>query len=147
MNKGHWTGIEPDHYNSFGFIYLITDHTTGRKYIGKKGYWKARQVYGCKGKVMDRRSKKWKMKCWSVSDWPTYKGSSQTLKDHMKKYPDHEYTFEILRNVPSKTLLTYWETKEQWNRDVLTAKLPDGTFEYFNQSVSAIRFRPMLEEE
>ena len=56
-----------------GFVYIITNNINGKKYIGKKNFFKKRK------------------KIVSVSDWKTYYGSSETLKNDIKKYYKTNY--------------------------------------------------------
>jgi len=140
--RGHWVGRIPDPKKYFGFIYIITDKTSGRAYVGRKQYWSAKAgVKGCKSRVVDRASKRWKVSCWKPSDWKTYKGSSRALLDWMRDHPDHEYEYKIIKQCRAKGILTYSEVQEQWKRNVLGAKLPDGQWAYFNGNIGAIRFR------
>jgi hypothetical protein len=146
-NQGHWGGEKADPYHYFGFIYLIEDLTSGRKYIGKKQYWKAIDSRkGCKSKtrITDKQSPAFKCRCWSEMDWRDYKGSSPNLKKWMKEYPDNEYKYTILRQCRSRGQLHYEELKELWGRDVMAKRHPkDPTmYEYFNRSIGAIKFRP-----
>ena len=140
-NQGHWTLQTADPYNFLGFVYLITDHTTGRKYVGKKMMFRGKSFTGCKSKVSDRQSPKWRCKCWSDSGWRTYTGSSNKLNQHMKENPDNNYTFEILYQCRSKASLAYVEAREMWKRDVLNAKLENGEWEFFNENIPPVRFR------
>ena len=58
--------------DNYGFVYLITNTLTGRKYIGKKFF------YSSKTKVVKGKKKKFKVS----SDWKTYYGSSaEVTKD------------------------------------------------------------------
>jgi len=139
----HWTGITPDPLNNWGFIYIIRDVTTGQGYVGRKQYFFAKQgAKGCKSRVVDRSSPKWKCSCWIPSNWKTYKGSSKILDKHMATHPDHEYTFEIIHQCHSRGELSYWEVRYQWELLVLTARLPDGTRQYFNGNIGGIKFIP-----
>ena len=142
--KSHWVGLaEPEKY--FGFIYLITDLTSGLKYVGKKQYWMGTsKIRGCKGKSYDKGSPKWNEKCWKESGWRTYKGSSKILTEYMKLNKDHKYSYEILKQCRSRASLNYHELKELWSRDVLTKEL-EGQYEYFNVSIGAIKYRPPKE--
>ncbi len=146
MNKDHhWVGEEPDPDKFFGFIYMIRDETIGKSYIGKKTYFFSKQgVYGCKSKVFDRSSDKWKDKCWKSSDWKTYKGSCKELTKHLKENPDNNYTYTILRQCCSKGQLTYYECYYLWKYDVLTEVLADGVRAFFNSAIGAVRFIPKL---
>jgi len=142
-NQGHWVGLKADPYHYFGFIYIITDETTGRKYIGKKQYWSAKhRIKGCKSKVTDRQSKQWKCKCWKDHNWRDYKGSSPSLAKWMKDNPDNNYTYEIIKQCRSKGSLHYHELKMLWDMNVLTETFEDGEYVYFNRSIGAIKFRP-----
>lgn len=146
MTRGHWTeGEVPDPDNYFGFIYKIDDVTAGKSYIGRKQYWKAKQgVKGCKSKVADRGSPRWKECCWLPSGWESYKGSSKNLKDWMKKYPNHEYRYTILKNCRSRGVLSYMECKYLWDNRVLETVDEDGDYIFFNMQIGAIKFRPKL---
>lgn len=147
-NQGHWVGLKADTKNFFGFIYLITDTETNRKYIGKKQFFFAKpRAKGCRSKVADRQSPKWKGCCWKDSGWRDYKGSSPSLAKWMKANPDNIYTYEIIQLCRSRGLLTYTEVAEMWERKVLETKLPDGEYEYFNRHIGAIKFRPQVFEE
>ena len=142
-NQGHWVGLKADTKNYFGFIYIIRDLKSGRKYIGKKQFFGARRVMkGCKSKVTDRQSPKWKSCCWREMAWRTYSGSSKSLDKWRTKNPDHEYVHEIIHLCRSKGVLHYMELKEMWDRDVLKGRLSSGEHRYFNRSIGAIKFRP-----
>lgn len=146
MSNGHWAGLTPDPVHNIGFIYLIEDLTTGYKYVGKKNYWVAKQgVSGCKSKCQDRGDPKWNPKCWRDSNWRVYKGSSKALTQHIKDNPMNNYRFTILRNCRSRGVLSYCECEEQYDRRVLTHRLDNGKYEYFNLSIGAIRFRPKVD--
>ena len=56
-----------------GFVYLITERDTGKKYIGKKFFWSKRRLPPLKGKSRKRTVVK-------ESDWKDYYGSSEHLK-------------------------------------------------------------------
>lgn len=140
-NQGHWTGQKANPYKYLGFVYLITDHTTGRKYVGKKMYYRGKSIPGCKGRVTDRQSDKWRCRCWSDSGWREYTGSSNKLNKHLKECPDNQYTFEIIYQCRSKASLAYVESREMWQRDVLSSKLDNGEWEYFNENIPPVRFR------
>ncbi len=147
-NQGHWKGAKADPYHYLGFIYIISDDTINRHYIGKKQYWLRRgRIKGCRRVVTDKQSNKFSMRCWKESDWRTYKGSSPSLCKHMRKYPDNKYDFRILYQCRSKGELHYMELKELWSRDVIAKQNDEGGYEYFNRSIGAIKFRPPIYEE
>lgn len=147
-NQGHWTGLEVNPDKHFGFIYRITHNPSGRRYIGRKQIWMAKQgVKGCRSRVMDRQSPKWNDKCWRESNWKVYTGSSKNLLKHISEHDVSEYTFEIIEICTSRGELTYCEARAQWDARVLEATLPDGSYEYFNGQIGACKFRPKLHKE
>ena len=93
----------------FGFVYLITHHQTGRKYIGKKFFTKAgtRQIKGKKKKIR------------KASDWESYWGSNTELQAEVKQNGEDEYTREILYLCKSRSECSYWETFEIFSRQAL----------------------------
>jgi hypothetical protein len=116
---GHWTcNIEiPQEY--YGFIYLITNKTNNRKYIGKKQ---------CKSKRKKplRKGKKNRVSVIKETDWMTYTGSCNELNDDIAKTGKDNFTFEIIRFCNSKWEMGYYEIQEQIFKQVLL------TSEYYN---------------
>ena len=94
---------------NIGYVYLITNKITGRKYIGKKLFWfsKTRTVKG--------KKKKEKV----LSDWKEYWSSSEELKNDVKSLGEENFTREILYLCSSKGEMSYLELKEQIVNDVL----------------------------
>ena len=102
-----------------GFVYIITNQTDGRKYIGKKlARFKVTKP-PLKGKKNKRRSTK-------ESDWRTYWGSSDHLLDDVQRLGEENFTREILHYCQSRGMLSYLEAKEQFDREVLLSD------EYYN---------------
>jgi len=138
----HWIGCNPNPHDFFGFIYLITDMTSGKKYIGKRQYWASRpRVKGCKSKVTDKQSDKWKSCCWKEADWRLYSGSSKSLTKWMEEHPTHEYEFRILRQCRSRGSLHYAEIEAQVASGSLWKRDRDGKI-FFNRQISACKFVP-----
>ena len=102
-----------------GFVYLITNTTNGRMYIGKKlaEFKKARPPL--KGRVNKRRYK-------VESDWKEYFGSSDALNEDIEKLGKDKFKREILFYCKSKAELSYIEAREQFARKVLE------TDDYYN---------------
>ena len=102
-----------------GFVYLITNTTNGKKYIGKKLAQFKVTKKPLKGKKNKRRSTK-------ESDWRTYWGSSDKLNADVELLGPDKFTREILHYCTSRGELSYLEAKEQFDREVLL------TEEYYN---------------
>lgn len=105
-----------------GFVYLITERDTGKKYIGKKFFWSTRKLPPLKGKTRKRTVKK-------QSDWMDYYGSSEELKLLVEKKGSDVYYREILRLCRTKGECSYYEAKEQFDRDVLLSD------DYYNEFI------------
>jgi len=104
---------------AIGFVYLITNITNGRKYIGKKLAQFKKSKPPLKGKTRRRK--------YTVeSDWREYWGSSDNLKADVEALGTHNFTREILYFCTSKAELSYLEAKEQFDRRVLE------TDDYYN---------------
>ena len=102
-----------------GFVYIITNTTNGKKYIGKKLAKFKVTKQPLKGRKNKRRSTK-------ESDWRTYWGSSDKLNEDVATLGEDKFTREILYYCESKGELSYLEAKEQFDRSVLE------TDEYYN---------------
>lgn len=109
--------------DNIGFVYIVTDGETGMKYIGKKLFFSKVTKPPLKGKKRKRRSLK-------ESDWKTYCGSSETVKQLVEENGLDHFDREIIHLCKSKGELSYMEMKEQIVRDVLLK--PD---EYHNAFV------------
>ena len=95
-----------------GFVYLITNLTNGKMYVGKKlARFKVTKP-PLKGKKNKRRSTK-------ESDWKTYWGSSDYLNADVKELGEDKFTRVILHYCQSRGMLSYLEAKEQFDREVL----------------------------
>lgn len=102
-----------------GFVYLITNLTNNKKYIGKKLSKFKTSKPPLKGKKNRRKGTK-------ESDWKDYWGSSDKLNEDIKKLGSDCFTREILYFCRSRSELSYLEAKEQFDRRVLE------TDEYYN---------------
>lgn len=95
-----------------GFVYLITNLTNDKKYIGKKLAQFIKTKPALKGK-------KRKRKTLIESDWQIYWGSSEQLKEDIKLLGENNFTRQILYYCKSKAEMSYLEAKEQFDRRVL----------------------------
>lgn len=119
MDLGHWelgnnvTLLEDFEENPpMGFVYRIENKETGKFYIGQKKIIKVEKRPPLKGKVRKRKIVK-------QSDWKTYCGSSNDLKNDVKTLGEDKFKFTIIRFCDSKWECSYWELYYQMHNHVL----------------------------
>ena len=100
-----------------GFVYLITNLTNDKKYIGKKHFWSRQK---------DRKTGRRKTK---ESDWKKYFGSCDELIEDVKLLGEDKFSREILYLCPHKKSMSFYETMEQFKRDVILRE------DYYNTNV------------
>jgi hypothetical protein len=115
MDTGHWKVYGPVPEEAFGFIYEIVNITNGKKYIGKKQMKRKIRRNPLKGKTRKRVD-------FIESDWKTYTGSSDALNIDIATLGLDKFVFKILKFCNSKFELSYFEAKEQFERDVLLSE-------------------------
>ena len=101
-----------------GFVYLITNTVTGRKYIGKKLAKFSKTTYKTV-KLKNGTKKKKKIRSKIDSDWQEYYGSSIELTKDIGNLGVDKFTREILYYCKSKAETSYIEAREQFDRKVL----------------------------
>lgn len=112
-----------------GFVYLITNKTNNRMYIGKKLSKFSKTTY----KVVKQKNgikKKKKIRSKIDSDWRDYYGSSPELNKDVELLGKENFTREILHYCASKAICSYIEAKEQFDRKVLEST------NYYNGQIS-----------
>ena len=102
--------------NNIGFVYIITNTVTNRKYIGKKLFWSS------KTKQVNKKKKRFKV----PSDWQDYYGSNDALKKDVETLGKDKFTRTILHVCKSKGECSYLEAKEQFVNGVIESD------EYYN---------------
>lgn len=95
-----------------GFVYVITDKSSDKMYVGKKTFWSRKTLPPLKGKTRKRRK-------IVESDWKTYYGSSDLVKQLLNEHGEQNFYREIIYLCKSKGEMGYLEAKEQFDRDVL----------------------------
>lgn len=108
-----------------GFVYLITNKQTGRKYIGKKLSKFSKTTYRTE-KLKNGKKRRKKIRGKIESDWQTYYGSSPELTRDVEALGTENFTREILYYCRSKAECSYIEAREQFLRKVLESD------EYYN---------------
>ena len=112
------TQIEQLPEDCVGFVYLITNNTTGRKYIGKKLAKFSKTTYRVV-KLKNGNKKRKKIKSKIESDWQLYYGSNTELNQDIERLGADNFTREILFYCNSKASCSYIEAREQFNHRVL----------------------------
>ncbi len=108
--------------NFAGFVYLITDLSNQRKYVGKKLFHRS--------KILPKNSKRARRSRQTVdSDWRTYCGSSKAVSELVEEFGLDRFKREIIRLCVTKGEMSYYETKEQIEREVLFSD------EYYNEFI------------
>ena len=104
-----------------GFVYLITNTTNGRMYIGKK-LAKFSKTTQKTVKLENGNKRKKKIRTKVDSDWRDYYGSSPELTRDVEQLGTDKFTREILYYCKSKAECSYIEAREQFSRRVLESK-------------------------
>ena len=112
-----------------GFVYLITNLVTGRKYIGKKLAKFSKTTYKVV-KLKNGNKKKKKIRSKIDSDWLTYYGSNDELNKDIQTLGQDNFKREILYYCNSKAQCSYIEAREQFRHQVLESDA------YYNGQIS-----------
>lgn len=92
-----------------GFVYIIENLITQRKYIGKKSFT-ATKANVVKGK---------RKKSLIESDWKTYYGSNDELRRDVEEHGEENFARVILRLCKTKGEVSYYEARYQFESDCL----------------------------
>ena len=112
-----------------GFVYIITNLTNNRKYIGKKLAKFAKTTVRTV-KLKNGNKKKKRIRGKIESDWRDYYGSNDELQADVKKLGPDNFRRDILYFCKTKAECSYIEAREQFSRRVLESD------EYYNGQIS-----------
>ena len=108
----------------YGYVYMTTNLESGRQYIGKKIFKHTTNKKLGKKELAalptQRGRTPSKKKVIKESDWKTYYGSADEVKQWAKLTSPDKLIRVILRLCHSSKELTYYETKYLFDYDVLT---------------------------
>jgi len=116
-----------EHYNQTpedyqGFVYEIVELDTGRRYIGKKNFWKPKTLAITK-------TRKRRVRTRTESDWRDYYGSSDKVKSLVESKGRKNFQKVILKLCKTKGEMSYYEAKMQFEKDVLLSS------NYYNEFI------------
>lgn len=123
-----------------GFVYLITNLSNNKKYIGKK----LSKFSKSKTKTITTKAgikKKKKIRFKEESDWQSYWSSSEELKKDVESLGESSFRREILHFCKSKGGLSYMELREQVDRRVLESE------DYYNGIIQVRIHKSHIKEE
>lgn len=118
---GHWdaAGIELTPDSMIGFVYLIVDTETNKKYIGKKNF---------KGRG--------KLNKGVESNWKTYTSSSTYVQSLIKEKGVEKFHFIILEQYKTVGGLSFAET---WSQVV--SETPSRNDEFLNRFIDKVTWK------
>jgi len=119
----------------YGFVYRITNTTNSKSYIGRKYF------------VQKRKPKGGKRRVTSESNWKQYYGSSDELKQDIRRDGKNTFKREILSLHKTLGKVNYEETKQLFLHNVLAEKLDDGSPAYYNNNILGRYYRKDYFEE
>jgi len=102
------------------FVYIITNKTNNKKYVGKKTFTFA------KTKQIKKKKKRFRV----ASDWQLYYGSNNQLKHDVELLGRENFDREILHLCKTKGTANYLEAHEILSRHAIVSE------EYYNQWLS-----------
>ena len=126
-NESPFTSSDIGDY--FGFVYLITNKSNNRKYVGRKYFFSFRTPKGKKRKVK------------SESDWKNYYGSCPELKEDIIRIVKNNFTRTIISLHKTKGKTNFEETRRLFTHNVLTESLDNGEPAYYNSNILNRYFR------
>ena len=121
--------------NHYGFVYCITNTTNGKQYIGRKYF------------VQKRKPRVAKRRVTSESNWKRYFGSSEELKQDIKRMGEENFRREIISLHTTLGRVNYEETKQLFLHNVLAEKLENGFPAYYNSNILGRYYRKDYFEE
>ncbi len=105
---------------SYGFVYIITQRSTGKRYIGRKFFTKAGY------KTVNKNRKKIRLE----SDWKDYWGSSPALSRVIEEFGKEDFSREMVRICYNRSECSYYESKLIFEHDAILSE------KFFNDWIS-----------
>ena len=119
------------------FVYKITEISTGKFYIGYKGFYSNRKKKLLKSEIStDKRKKTYKIET-TESNWKSYNSSNKELETLVLSNPE-AFNKEVLLLLKTEKTAKYYEQKIQFTLEVLEK-------DSFNGNIAGKFFRKDLE--
>ncbi len=125
--------------DTYGFIYIVTHLPSGKSYIGKKSLFHNVKKKLTKKQLAEQSGRGRKSTTEVIqkeSDWKIYYGSAKPILELLKNGRQDEFERVILKLVPNKKLLTYYECKYLFTMGVL-----EDPEKWYNDNVLGKFFR------
>ena len=138
-NDKEVSSLEDFPADTYGFIYQVTHVPSGFSYIGKKVLHHNVKKKLTKKQLAEQSGRGRKSTTEVIqkeSDWKTYYGSAKPILELLKNGRQDEFERVILKLVPSKKLLTYYECKYLFTMGVL-----EDPEKWYNDNVLGKFFR------
>ena len=138
-NDKEVSSLEDFPADTYGFIYQVTHVPSGFSYIGKKVLHHNVKKKLTKKQLVEQSGRGRKSTTEVIqkeSDWKTYYGSAKPILELLKNGRQDEFERVILKLVPSKKLLTYYECKYLFTMGVL-----EDPEKWYNDNVLGKFFR------
>lgn len=137
LYKGKKVSEAPE--DAFGFVYMITNLKSGKKYIGRKYLGQTRRKPLTKKQKAAGRKRRTVVR--TESNWREYTGSNKELNEDIEKLGKKNFKFEILIFGETKGQVNYLEENIHHKFDVVL----DSSF--YNDAVGPRRFNNMVKDD
>jgi len=138
-NDKEVSSLEDFPADTYGFIYQVTHVPSGFSYIGKKVLHHNVKKKLTKKQLAEQSGRGRKSTTEVIqkeSDWKIYYGSAKPILELLKNGRQDEFERVILKLVPNKKLLTYYECKYLFTMGVL-----EDPEKWYNDNVLGKFFR------
>lgn len=146
VDNTHWEyDEEVDPAKFYGFIYIIENELSGRRYLGRKAYKVKRTTTSGRYKSGKRKGKIRYKKYLVDSGWSYYTGSSKDLNADIAEYGKDNFRFTIFNQYKNRGGLVYYENYYLYTLNTLTETFDDGDRVWYNKHIGGTKFIPPIE--
>lgn len=136
MTNSHWIyknkPFQEVPEDFFGFVYIITNLTNNKKYIGRKYFYlTTRKPLTKKQKEAGRKNRN---RITKETNWKSYTSSSVELNNDIKQLGKENFKFEILGLGRTKGEVNYMEEAAHFKFNVLL------DVDYYNDTIGSRRY-------